>query len=355
MRDEKGPLAKLAGTPDDVARAIEKAIEKKKKSPKARYTVSGSAKLLLGQRALLSAQAWDRGPVPAQHLPQPGVIPARPPRAGVGHVPDTVPALCPSRARHIPPDSPQTGPRRGLRRSPTRVRTASRPGPPLAPGDGMTTPNALHPTLPHFGGAAERRALLAGITFLEVTESGRLDVAGLAQWFDDHVVAAGCMPRLSVVLEPPAGTVALRPGTGSLARASADLPRILTTSRVRVVDALRGLISPPSDDRFLRAAIFLGRVRREGGQWVARPEATAPLSGIVLSLFAVAILSERAFYDRHLCVCDTCGRVSFDAAAGTRRTCSLHPPRGSGMSVKASARVAQDQGEQAAPRRISSR
>jgi len=203
----------------------------------------------------------------------------------------------------------------------------------------MTTPNPSHPTLPYLGGAAERRALLGGITFLENTESGQIDLGGLGQWFDEHVVATGCMPRLSVVLEPPAGTVALRPGTGALARASADLPRIITTSRARVVDALRGLVSSPSDDRFLRAAIFLGRVRREDGHWVARPEATAPLSGIVLSLFAVAILSERSFYDRQMCVCDTCGRVSFDPAAGMRRACSVHLPRGSGMSPRASVRA----------------
>lgn len=55
---EKGPLAKLGGTPDDVAKVIEKAIEKK--SPKARYTVTASAKLLLGQRALLGDYGWDR-------------------------------------------------------------------------------------------------------------------------------------------------------------------------------------------------------------------------------------------------------------------------------------------------------
>ena len=55
---EKGPLAKLAGEPADVARAIEKAITASK--PRARYTVSGSAKLLLSQRALLSDSAWDR-------------------------------------------------------------------------------------------------------------------------------------------------------------------------------------------------------------------------------------------------------------------------------------------------------
>ena len=55
---EKGALAKLAGEPDDVARVIEKAILHK--NPRARYTVSGSAKLLLTQRKLLTDRAWDR-------------------------------------------------------------------------------------------------------------------------------------------------------------------------------------------------------------------------------------------------------------------------------------------------------
>lgn len=55
---EKGPLAKLAGEPADVAATIEKAISASR--PRARYTVSGSAKLLLTQRAMLSDAAWDR-------------------------------------------------------------------------------------------------------------------------------------------------------------------------------------------------------------------------------------------------------------------------------------------------------
>jgi hypothetical protein len=198
----------------------------------------------------------------------------------------------------------------------------------------MTTPTHLHATLPNLGGAAERRALLAGMSFLEVTESGQIDLATLAEWFDEHVVAPGFTPRLSVLLEPPAGSVVLRPGKGEVARANADFPRLLTTARARVVDALRGLIASPSDDRFLRAAIFLGRVRREDGRWTARPEATAPLSGIILSLFAVAILSDRTAYDRTLCVCDTCGRVSFDPTPAMRRHCSLHGPKQSGTSQK---------------------
>ena len=55
---ERGPLAKLAGEALDVAKAITKAITVDK--PRARDTVSGSARLLLGQRTLLSDSAWDR-------------------------------------------------------------------------------------------------------------------------------------------------------------------------------------------------------------------------------------------------------------------------------------------------------
>ena len=55
---EKGPLSKLAGTPDDVARVIEKVL--KAKNPKARYTVSAPATLLLTRKKLLTDRAWDR-------------------------------------------------------------------------------------------------------------------------------------------------------------------------------------------------------------------------------------------------------------------------------------------------------
>jgi NAD(P)-dependent dehydrogenase (short-subunit alcohol dehydrogenase family) len=55
---EKGTFARLAGVPDDVARTIERAITVKR--ARTRYTVSGSAKLLLTQRALLSDGLWDR-------------------------------------------------------------------------------------------------------------------------------------------------------------------------------------------------------------------------------------------------------------------------------------------------------
>jgi NAD(P)-dependent dehydrogenase (short-subunit alcohol dehydrogenase family) len=54
---EKGPLARLAGSAEDVARVIGKALAAK--HPRPRYTVSGSATLLLTQKAVLSDRAWD--------------------------------------------------------------------------------------------------------------------------------------------------------------------------------------------------------------------------------------------------------------------------------------------------------
>jgi NAD(P)-dependent dehydrogenase (short-subunit alcohol dehydrogenase family) len=65
---EKGPLAKMAGVPEDVAATIAKAITARR--PKTRYTVSLSAKVLLTQRALLSDRSWDW--MMRQSFPSPG-------------------------------------------------------------------------------------------------------------------------------------------------------------------------------------------------------------------------------------------------------------------------------------------
>ena len=54
---ETGPLAHLGGEPDAVARAVEKAITARR-AP-IRMRVTPSARLLIGQRRLLGARAWD--------------------------------------------------------------------------------------------------------------------------------------------------------------------------------------------------------------------------------------------------------------------------------------------------------
>jgi NAD(P)-dependent dehydrogenase (short-subunit alcohol dehydrogenase family) len=55
---ESGPLGKLGGGPETVARAIEKAINAK--NPKPRYRVTPSAHLLVAQRSLMTDRMWDR-------------------------------------------------------------------------------------------------------------------------------------------------------------------------------------------------------------------------------------------------------------------------------------------------------
>jgi NAD(P)-dependent dehydrogenase (short-subunit alcohol dehydrogenase family) len=55
---EKGPLARLGGGPETVARAVEKAITAR--SPRIRMRVTPSARLLIGQRKVMTAGMWDR-------------------------------------------------------------------------------------------------------------------------------------------------------------------------------------------------------------------------------------------------------------------------------------------------------
>jgi NAD(P)-dependent dehydrogenase (short-subunit alcohol dehydrogenase family) len=55
---EKGPLSRMAGTSDDVAKVVEEALTVP--HPKTRYRVTASARFILGLRALLSDRLWDR-------------------------------------------------------------------------------------------------------------------------------------------------------------------------------------------------------------------------------------------------------------------------------------------------------
>lgn len=67
---EKGPLARLGGTPEDVAQTIVRALSARR--PKARYTVSWSAKVLLAQKRMLSDRGWDW--FLRQNFPSPGPV-----------------------------------------------------------------------------------------------------------------------------------------------------------------------------------------------------------------------------------------------------------------------------------------
>jgi NAD(P)-dependent dehydrogenase (short-subunit alcohol dehydrogenase family) len=65
---EEGPLARLGGGPETVARAIEKAITRRR--PKTRYKVTPSARMALATRRLLPDRGWDV--FLRSQFPQPG-------------------------------------------------------------------------------------------------------------------------------------------------------------------------------------------------------------------------------------------------------------------------------------------
>jgi NAD(P)-dependent dehydrogenase (short-subunit alcohol dehydrogenase family) len=54
---EQGPFSRLAGEPEAVAEAIERALSAR--NPRSRYAVTPSAHLFLGLRRLLPDGAWD--------------------------------------------------------------------------------------------------------------------------------------------------------------------------------------------------------------------------------------------------------------------------------------------------------
>jgi len=54
---ERGGLARLGGTPDDVAKVVQRAVTARR--PRTRYPVTPSARILMTARALLPDRAWD--------------------------------------------------------------------------------------------------------------------------------------------------------------------------------------------------------------------------------------------------------------------------------------------------------
>ena len=184
------------------------------------------------------------------------------------------------------------------------------------------------PSFPAFAGGADRAALLAGLTFVEGAITG-WTARDLVLWFGANAELLGWPGPPSSVTDVSVGSVALQPGLRVASERTAraeELPRLLAMARCKVVQTLRGLFT--GDDRFLKGAIFAGRVRRDAkaSEWLARPRETDLLSDVVLSLFAVDVLAYREFHDTTLCVCDVCGRVSYNPRATSRDGCSDHIP-----------------------------
>ncbi|MRG93332.1 hypothetical protein [Polyangium spumosum] len=181
------------------------------------------------------------------------------------------------------------------------------------------------------GADNDRGALIGALAFVEGVGIGAMGARELKTWIEEYLVRAGRMQRPVQVTEPMAGTLLLDTLNTVGAPPSATkalLDRILGRARSRVVFTLRGLITDPPEDGFLETATKSGRVQPLGigtkVSWIARPQKEDSLSDVVLSLFAADILSNRNLYDQNLCVCDTCGRVSFRAKMMSRTGCREH-------------------------------
>lgn len=194
----------------------------------------------------------------------------------------------------------------------------------------------------------DRWALAAGIAFLEGAVAPNWGISGLRAWFQDQLVAPGYMGPPGSVHEPSVGTVTLWSRSAGAAVANIGPAALLSHSRQQVLAALRGFLGIPLDDRFVKAALFSGRVQRASfrpaapgesqrtmtARWVPRPDPTAPLHLLVLSLFAVDALTHRESWERGLCVCDVCGRVEMQEGADRRRACGAHGQRASAFMKK---------------------
>lgn len=176
--------------------------------------------------------------------------------------------------------------------------------------------------------AADRPELFAALTFLEGTSSQDWGLAALAEWLEQFV----SMARFAEVHESPVGPISLHLRHQASAIVDAKARKLLAAARARVIAALRGFRGSPPDDRFLSATIFAGRVRRTSAtgrsEWIARPEPTASLSTVVITLLTADILTHREQYDRELCVCDVCGRMWFAHDGVIMARCSEHSTPG---------------------------
>jgi len=176
----------------------------------------------------------------------------------------------------------------------------------------------------------ERGPLLAAVTFIEGVVDG-WSCWELSDWFEQHLVKTGrCARAPSVVHDPEVGSIAIDPRWSDTQPGLVgveQLPALLRATRKRVVDTLMRFLPPNDDDAFVVAAMDAKRVERrkvrDQLRWVPCPNESDTLSDVVLSLVAADMLDNRAFYETQLCVCDVCGRVSFDAVT-TRTRCGEH-------------------------------
>lgn len=178
----------------------------------------------------------------------------------------------------------------------------------------------------------------SALTFLDGALEG-WGVHQLVTWADQCLIRPGRLmtrhpfPRI-ILREPRLGVLSFGlpamndAPSGYLSHARA--PDLVKLARQKVVAGLEGMIGPSSDDAFVRAALFDGRVtrnRRWDGQngWSVMLTEKHALSDQVLALLAADLLDHREDYEQNLVICATCDRVDIWPDRLSRRGCSDHP------------------------------
>lgn len=146
----------------------------------------------------------------------------------------------------------------------------------------------------------------AGLAFLRGCRLG-WSAGDLASWARTELVRPGFL-RLNA---PLSGRFQLiEPGAPSLVvptlgvPAAVDPTALLETAYQAVIAELRGLTEEVRDDRFVREALYAGRVQRgrlyDRGvrRWLPSLAEGMSLSQMVLALFAADVLAHRDLYDR---------------------------------------------------------
>ena len=183
------------------------------------------------------------------------------------------------------------------------------------------------------GASGQLRERDAALAFVEGTR-GAWRASDLVAWCRTHLLEPGYLTlwnagsgRLLITEGAARLEVPIEAGGSEL---SLDVPStkwMLATARDRVIAGLGQLLTIPADDRFVRAAVYTGRVRRvsdgRASSWRPVLGEGELLSYWVLALFAADALAHREVYDELLGICEVCGAVSLRVSS-QRRRCPQH-------------------------------
>lgn len=185
------------------------------------------------------------------------------------------------------------------------------------------------------GHGGQLRARDAALAFVEGTRSS-WRAADLVAWCRAELLDPGYLTpwdasKGRLLITEGAARLDV-PTTAAASNVALDVPStkwMLATARDRVLAGLSQLMATPGDDRFVRAAVYTGRVRRvsdgRAASWRPVLGEGELLSTWVLALFAADALAHREVYDELLGICEVCGAVSLRVST-QRRRCPQHGP-----------------------------